>query len=250
MRNIFNLKRKRFVRLLPSVMLACGALLVLNASGIVHDAFAQSAAPPPADAMAAPATPPNHDFADDDGTIATAAQVDVLTSLSRRRSELDQEQSKLQIQSNILAATESRVDSKIAQLKALQAQITGLLAQRDAAQEDQIKSLVKTYSAMKPASAARILETMPDNVLIPVAQELKSDVLALILGQMNPDAAQKLTVKLASRLTLPETASALAPPVPPGLAPGVPGPQAQAASAPAPAAAAAAPAATGAKPGG
>ena len=61
---------------------------------------------------------------------------------------------KIQTEANILAATETRVDAKIAQLKDLQTQITALLAQRDAAQEKQVAALVKTYSAMKPKKAA------------------------------------------------------------------------------------------------
>ena len=69
----------------------------------------------------------------------------------------------------MLAATEARVDAKIAQLKSLQSQITALLAQRDAAQEKQVASLVKTYSAMKPKDAARIFDSLPDDVLVPVA---------------------------------------------------------------------------------
>ncbi len=244
MKKIFNLKRKRYFRLLPVVMLVCAGLLVLNASGIIHDAFGQTAAPAPADAMAAPAAPANHDFAGDDGEIATAAQVDVLTNLSKRRSELDAQQSQIQIQSNILAATESRVDSKISQLKALQSQIAALLAQRDAEQQKQIAALVKTYGpdGMKPANAAAIFNSLPDSVLIPVAQGLKPGDLGAILAKMNPDAAQKLTLKLANKLTLPDTTAALSPAPVPGApaAPGtatpaapVPGQQAQAAAAPA-----------------
>ena len=42
----------------------------------------------------------------------------------------------------------------------------------------------------------------------PVAQGMKSDVLGQILAKMNPDAAQKLTVKLANKLALPQTAEA------------------------------------------
>ena len=105
---------------------------------------------------------------------------------------------------NILDAGEGRVDQKIAALKQLQTQIQALLAQRDAKQDKQIASLVKTYSAMKPKDAARIFDTLADDVLIPVAKDMKSDVLAPVLAAMNPDAAQKLTVKLAALLKLPE----------------------------------------------
>ena len=35
---------------------------------------------------------------------------------------------------------------------------------------------------MKPKDAARIFDTLPDDVLVPVAQEMKSDILAPILA--------------------------------------------------------------------
>jgi flagellar motility protein MotE (MotC chaperone) len=233
----------RFLRLLPSVVVVGAGLLVLNASGLVHDAYAEINQAAPADAMTAASAPGNKDFASDDSQVASASEVDVLTSLSKRRAELDAREAQIQVQANILAATEARVDAKVAQLKNLQGQITALLVQRDAAQEKQLASLVKTYSAMKPKDAARIFDSLSDDVLVPVAQEMKSDVLAPVLAAMNPDQAQKLTVKLANKLTLPDTNAAMAPvasasPVTPPLTPSGASPPAGAAkTAPAPASA-------------
>ena len=202
--------RPRFVRLLPSVVLVGTGLLVLNASGLVHNAYAQINQPAAADAMAPPPAPGNKDFAGDNAQAASASEVDVLTSLSKRRGELDAREAKIQVQANILAATEARVDAKVAQLKSLQGQIAALLAQRDAAQEKQLASLVKTYSAMKPKDAARIFDSLNEAVLVPVAGEMKSDVLAPVLAAMNPEQAQKLTIKLANKLILPDTSGAVA----------------------------------------
>ncbi len=53
-------------------------------------------------------------------------------------------------------------------------------------------------------------------MLVPVAQQMKSDVMSLILAQMNADKASALTIKLADRLTLPQTADAPAPAAPVG----------------------------------
>jgi flagellar motility protein MotE (MotC chaperone) len=208
----FN-RKPRYLRLLPGVVLVCGGLLVLKTSGLVHDALAEEGAPAAAGAMAPAPKPVNKDFAGDDAEAGSAAEVDVLTSLSKRRSALDAREAEVKNESNILAATEARVDSKIAQLKTLQTQIAGLLAQRDAEQQKQIAVLVKTYGpdGMKPANAAAIFNTLPDDVLIPVAQGMKPGDLGAILSKMSPDAAQKLTLKLAGRLALPETAAALAP---------------------------------------
>lgn len=195
--------KPRLLRLLPSVVMMGTALLILNASGLIHEAYAQINRP--ADAMAQP-VPANKDFANGDTQTASASEVDILTSLSKRRGELDAREAQIQIQANILAATEARVDAKVAQLKALQSQINVLLGQRDAAQEKQLAALVKTYSAMKPKDAARIFDSLTDQVLVPVAAEMKSDVLAPVLAAMNPEQAQKLTVRLANKLTLPDTA--------------------------------------------
>src|SRR6201999_2571615 len=172
----------------------------------------------PDDAGLAPSLPtskPTQDFADDDATGGSAGEADVLTSLTKRRAELDARERALTMRENLLNASEGRVDQKIAALKDLQTQIQTLLGQRDAKQEAQIASLVKTYSAMKPKDAARIFNALNDDVLLPVAKGMKSDVLAPVLAAMNPDAAQKLTVKLAALVKLPESAvtNACPPPV-------------------------------------
>ena len=199
-------KLPRLVRLLPGVVLASAALLVLNGTGLVRDgaalaqSFAQTDAPQPA----------NKDYAEPDQQIATAAEADILTSMSRRRSELDARQSQLNIQADILAATEKRVDAKIAQLQALQNKITALLGDRDEAQKAQILALVKTYTGLGK-KAGPIFAGLPDDVAVPVAQAMKPDDLAQIMGAMPADAAQKLTVKLANRLALPQTTDAPAP---------------------------------------
>jgi len=117
----------------------------------------------------------------------------------------------------------------------LQAQITASLVQHDDAQKAQIASLVKTYSTMKAKDAARIFNSLPDEVLVPVAHDMKSDILALVMANMNSESAKELTVKLANKLALPQTADALMPPAAP-VAAAVPAAAPVTAPAPAPAA--------------
>ena len=229
------MKLPRFIRA-PALLPSCSAprLLVTKGSGLVHEAYAQASGK--VAGLASDPVPANADYAGgEDDQIASANEVDVDQPMARRRKELDAREAVLNTQANIIAATEQRVDAKIAQLKNLQAQIAALLVQRDDAQKAQVASLVKTYGpdGMKPASAAAIFNTMPDEVLIPVAQGMKPDDLGQILSKMNPDAAQKLTVKLANKLALPQTVEAPAPV--PAAATAAPGPQASAAPAPAPA---------------
>ena len=229
------MKMPRLFRLLPGVVLLGTAVLALKTTDLVHGAYAQAGERVTA-ALTNDPVPANKDFAGgDDDQAASASEVDVVNSLAKRRRELDTRDAQLTIQANMIAATEARVDAKINQLKQLQAQINALVAQRDDAQKQQIASLVKAYSTMKAKDAARIFDNLPDSVLVPVAHDMKSDILALVLANMNSESAKALTVKLADRLTLPQTndkapdpAAAAAPAAPAA----APGPQAAAAPAP------------------
>jgi flagellar motility protein MotE (MotC chaperone) len=200
-------KRPRFIRLLPSVMVLGVLVWGLKASDLVHEAYGQASSQ--AAAISGDPVPANKDYAGGEGDqVASASEVDVMNSLSKRRRELDKREGQLTTQANMIAAAEQRVDAKIAQLKQLQAQITQLLGQRDDAQKAQVTALVKTYSIMKPKDAARIFNNLPDEVLVPVARDMKSDQLALVLASMNPDNAKALTIKLANRLVLPQATDA------------------------------------------
>lgn len=222
----------RFARLLPSVVALGAVVLALRTTGLVHEAYAQVSGQMAA--LTSDPVPANKDFAGgEDDQIASASEVDVVNGLGKRRRELDARDAQLNTQANMLAAAEMRVDGKIAQLKQLQAQITALLVQRDDAQKAQIASLVKTYSTMKAKDAARIFNSLPDDVLVPVAHDMKSDVLALVLAGMNADTAKALTVKLAGRLTLPQTTDAVAPVAAPAAAAPAPAPGSQALASPA-----------------
>jgi flagellar motility protein MotE (MotC chaperone) len=199
----------KHLRLLPAVMVLGITLLGLKTTGLVMEARAQDAS-----ATTTPAPQQDNttqsaeagDSADDPET--SSGQVDVLTSLAKRRAELDARERDVEMRENLIKAAEDRVDSKIANLKQLQIQIQGLLQQHDDAQQKQIDSLVKTYASMKPKDAARIFNNLDDGVLLAVASGMKPDVLGAILAQMQPEVAQKLTVKLADKLKLPETAQA------------------------------------------
>jgi flagellar motility protein MotE (MotC chaperone) len=228
------------VRLLPAVIGVAALLFALKAGGLAFSAnAAQTQAPAqtpkPAAAAAKPADPtaainaalpipksdPNAAAAAEQTPApatdlaggVTAAQMDVLTSLSDRRDALEARQRQLDLQANLLAASEKRVDQKISELKAIQTKIETLLDQRDEKDAAQLDSLVRIYSAMKPKDAARIFDKLDGQVRISVAGKLKPDVMAGILANLPADMAQKLTVELANRYRMP-TAAAVAPSAP------------------------------------
>jgi flagellar motility protein MotE (MotC chaperone) len=215
----------KHIRLLPAVMMLGTALLVMKGEGLLA-APAETGKSHPA----APQTSSASDPASDATESGSASAVDVLTSLSRRRAELDTRERNLTTRENLIAAAAKRVDERISELKGLQAQLQTLLGQRDTAEQKQFDQLVKSYTAMRPKDSARIFNALSDDVLVPVAAAMKPDVLGAVLAQMTPDQAQKLTLKLAERLKLkqleapPTQVASVAPAAVPGQASTVPAP--------------------------
>lgn len=219
------------LRLIPAVIVLGTVLLAIKAAGLAADAQAQeqqqsATTPAPAPAAAPSDQAPQASGPDADDEETSTAQVDVLTSLAKRRAELDARERDLDMRENLIEATEKRVDGKIDSLKQLQTAIQGLLVQRDDADQKQIGALVKAYSAMPPKDAARIFDSLNDEVLLAVASTMKPADLAPVLAKMQPDAAEKLTVRLANRLKLSAAQEQIVPAASPALAAAMPSTQA------------------------
>ena len=76
-------------------------------------------------------------------------ELEVLQSLAERRETLERRSEQVRLRENLMAATEKRIDDKIAQLKSLESQIKELLRQHDTEREEQLKSLVKVACAKR-----------------------------------------------------------------------------------------------------
>tara|TARA_R100000005_G_C4998203_1_gene204909 strand:+ start:1723 stop:2430 length:708 start_codon:yes stop_codon:yes gene_type:complete len=157
----------------------------------------------------APSEPPREDVvASNDPAAApqpqfTKSEVEVLERLAQRRTELDRRSEALDMRDNLLKATESRIDEKIAKLREMEETLNGLLKLHDEEKKAQMQSLVKIYEKMKPKDAARIFNDLEMEILIDVASNIKESKMAPILAEMNSSRANKLTVELATRRALP-----------------------------------------------
>jgi flagellar motility protein MotE (MotC chaperone) len=133
----------------------------------------------------------------------TDEEVDVLQQLAKRRAELDLRARQLDEREALVKAAEQRMEQKMAELKALQATVQDLLKQRNAADEQQLQSLVKIYENMKPKAAAQIFEEMDMDVLLDVVARMNERKVAPILALVSPTRAKELTFELAQRRQMP-----------------------------------------------
>ncbi len=128
------------------------------------------------------------------------AELRVLQSLGTRRGQLDQREKDLDVQLQLLAAAEAKLDGKIKSLNGLKGQVQSLIGQADAQQQAENDRLIRVYEAMKPKDAAARFSLLDDSVRIPIALKMKEKSLSAILAQMSAPDAKALTERLANRL--------------------------------------------------
>ncbi|GGB37416.1 hypothetical protein GCM10011316_06930 [Roseibium aquae] len=218
------------VRLLPLLVISATALLVLKLLGLtfgtetavlqIREAVAQeagqavpedgaggdpAAAGEAADAQADPAPPPVPESLEIGGSAAERA---VLESLGERRRNLEQQEGQLDLRERLLQATEERIQKRVDELKALEQRIEAAVEEKRVQEENEIAGLVQMYENMKPKDAARIFNSLDLDVLLKIVRQMKPRKMADILGRMSPEAAERLTVAIASSNNQPARADA------------------------------------------
>jgi len=128
----------------------------------------------------------------------SGAERAILERLQERRQELDTRSRELDIRESLIKTAEKRMEARLTELKEVESRIAVATQQKDDAQAARFKGLVTMYESMKPRDAAKIFDRLEIGVLMEVASKINPRQMAEILAQMSPEAAERLTVELAS----------------------------------------------------
>jgi flagellar motility protein MotE (MotC chaperone) len=150
----------------------------------------------PASAEAKPSTP---GALDPDHPPPSAGERAVLESLNQRRQELEARARELDVRENLLAATEKRVEARLAEIKETEARINATVHKKDEAEAARFKSLVTMYENMKAKDAAKIFDRLDMRVLLELASQINPRRMSDILAQMSAEVAERLTGEIAAR---------------------------------------------------
>ncbi|MCK5576285.1 MAG: hypothetical protein KAI28_10750 [Sphingomonadales bacterium] len=202
-------------RLLPLLMLVAMIVFVFKANGVADGVSeivkaanaAQDVENKPAQEQPQADVPPEVEEIKParglDPLMMSKSELDLLQSLSTRRQELEDWASQLIMRERLLNATEKRIDTKIARLESIEAQVKVLVAGHEERENVQLDSIVKVYSSMKPKAAAPIFEKLDMDIQVQVATRMKEAKMGLILAAMSEEAAMLLTTELATRAKMP-----------------------------------------------
>src|SRR5258708_5554662 len=230
------MKSFRDIRVLPVVLVAIFGLAVLKVAGLVLDggyvfdyqpgstkpSWAQetlnfptgksdppditgSVDKPKEEAPAAPTA----EGTKPDGTVVypdqtqpvSASERAILERLQSRRQELEARAREIDIRQSLLKAAEKRIESPVGELQA-----TEQKTESDAAR---FKGIITMYEGMKPKDAAKVFDRLEMSVLFEIASQIAPRKMSDILGQMSPEAAERLTTEMAHRAGADKSASAV-----------------------------------------
>jgi flagellar motility protein MotE (MotC chaperone) len=160
-------------------------------------------------AVAAPQTKPDSVVfhPEENQQAVSASERAILERLQARRQEIEARSREIDIRESLLKAAEKRIESRVEEMKAVESRISNSSEQKAESDSVRFKSIVTMYEGMKPKDAARVFDRLEMPVLIEIASHIAPRKMSDILGLMQSESAERLTVELAGRAGGDKTAA-------------------------------------------
>jgi flagellar motility protein MotE (MotC chaperone) len=133
------------------------------------------------------------------GPAVSASERAILERLQARRQELEARAREIDIRESLLKAAEKRAEGRVEEMKAIESRITGAAAQKADEDAARFKGIITMYEGMKPKDAAKVFDRLEMPVLFEIASHIAPRKMSDIMGQMQPEVAERLTVEMARR---------------------------------------------------
>jgi flagellar motility protein MotE (MotC chaperone) len=117
---------------------------------------------------------------------------DYLFKLAERKKQLDEREAQLNKVAEQIEKQKSEIAAKLVQLEEVRQKISAQLQDRIKTDEAKVEVLVQMYTNMKPVQAAKIFETLDEDLVIEILSRMKKKNAADILNLVKPEKAQVL----------------------------------------------------------
>lgn len=126
----------------------------------------------------------------------TNSEILILQELAERREALDVRSKEIDKRAIQLKVAETEIEKKLQQLKEYEIKLSKLINQYSQKEQENLSSLVKLYTTMKPKDAARLFNTMDLDITVALLKGMKPSTSSAILSQMSSERAQAITAEL------------------------------------------------------
>jgi flagellar motility protein MotE (MotC chaperone) len=116
-----------------------------------------------------------------------------LESMAKKKMELREEEERISKKKAELLAIQADISEKMAKLTQMREEIRAELGRREGVEDQKMKHLIKVYSAMKPQSAAALLEKLDLSLAIELLSKMKGEDVGNILSFVSAEKAAKIS---------------------------------------------------------
>lgn len=127
----------------------------------------------------------------------TGEELNHLVKLAERKKELDAREEELNRMETEMSKQKDELQKQVADLEKMRNSISSMLEERVKGDDQKIETLVQFYSNMKPPQAAKIFETLDEDLAVQILGRMKKKSAAEILNLMKAEKAQMFTEKFA-----------------------------------------------------
>lgn len=152
---------------------------------------AESAAPSATSAAPAPAA------ATESAREPAAIDVDHLSKLNDRKKQLDAREAEIVRQEGELAKMKAELELRMKELGEMRGEISAMLSDRVKTDDSKVDNLVQMYTNMKPPQAAKVFETMDEDLAVEILVRMKKKNAAEIMNLLPAGKAQLFTERYA-----------------------------------------------------
>jgi flagellar motility protein MotE (MotC chaperone) len=130
----------------------------------------------------------------EEGGQASSTQYDprILALIEQKRAELEQEEDRLARQRQELEKLQLEVNGRIDELKKVQAALEDLVKVEQNQREDRLRSLVKTLTNMKPASASAVIAKLDDQMAVEIFARMSARTAGAVMASLKPEQAARI----------------------------------------------------------
>ncbi len=150
------------------------------------------------DAIAAEMQKDTEKAVKEDAQVGKEDELD-LKLLNTQKAALAAEEKRIGVKKAELVAIQQELNNKLEKLTQLRNEIRSEIAGKEAVETKKLKHLIKVYSAMKPQSAAILIEKLDKNLAVELLSNMKGDDVGKILSYVDAGKAAAISEGLVKR---------------------------------------------------
>lgn len=124
-------------------------------------------------------------------------EINHFSKLNERKKELDAREEELNRMESEFATQKAELEKRLKELEGTRKQISSVLEEKVQGDDKKVETLVQVYTNMKPQQAAKVFETMDEDLAIEILGRMKRKPAAEILNLVKAEKAQVLSEKYA-----------------------------------------------------